>query len=123
MGFTHYCSKSDKTGKFRVKRKTSRKKTKQKVKEFKLWIKQNRNKPLQSIMETVKKKLEGHYNYYGITDNSRSLMNFYYVARNLTFKWLNRRSQKKSYTQDGFNKMWEHHQIPTPRIKVSIYTI
>lgn len=74
-------------------------------------------------METVKKKLVGHYNYYGITDNYRSLMSFYYTTRNMTLKWLNRRSQKKSYTQDGFSKMWEHYQIPTPRIKVSIYAV
>ena len=71
LGFTHYCSKSYKTGKFRVKRKTSKKKFKQKVQEFKIWIKQNRNKPLKEIMATVSKKLTGHYNYYGITDNSQ----------------------------------------------------
>lgn len=36
LGFTHYCSTSKK-GKFRVKLKTSRKKFKQKVQEYKVW--------------------------------------------------------------------------------------
>lgn len=123
LGFTHYCSKSNKTGKFRVKRKTSRKKYKQKVKEFKMWIKENRNKPLNEIMKTVKKKLIGHYNYYGITDNSRSISNYAYEIRKLLMKWLNRRSQKKSYNSEGFNKMLEAYKLPIPKIKVNIYAI
>ena len=123
LGFTHYCSKSKKTGHFRVKRKTSRKKYKQKVKEFKIWIKENRNRPLNEIMETTKKKLTGHYNYYGITDNSKSISNYAYEIRKLLMKWLNRRSQKKSYNNDGFNKMLEYYRLPLPRIKVNIYAI
>lgn len=123
LGFTHYCSQSNKTGKFRVKRKTSRKKYKQKVKEFKMWIKENRNKPLNEIMKTVKKKLIGHYNYYGITDNSRSISNYAYEIRKLLMKWLNRRSQKKSYNSEGLNKMLESYELPIPKIKVNIYAI
>lgn len=69
LGFTHYCSKGNKYGNFRVKRKTSKKKFKQKVQEFKVWIKENRHRPLKEIITIVKKKLTGHFNYYGITDN------------------------------------------------------
>lgn len=123
LGFTHYCSKSNKTGKFRVKRKTSRKKYKQKVKEFKIWIKGNKNKPLREIMETVKKKLIGHYNYYGITDNSKSLSSYRCVIVKTLLKWLNRRSQKKSYNLEGFYKMLEHYKMPNPKIQINIYAI
>lgn len=123
LGFTHYCSKSNKTGKFRVKRKTSRKKMKQKIKEFSIWAKESRNKKISEIMETVKKKLIGHYNYYGITDNSKSMMLYYYEIRRILFKWLNRRSQKKSYNYESFDRMWNFFQLPLPHIKVSIYDI
>lgn len=123
LGFTHYCSASNKNGKFRVKRKTSKKKQKQKIKEFKIWIKENRNKPLAEIMETVKKKLIGHYNYYGITDNSKSISNYAFEIRKLLMKWLNRRSQKKSYDSKGFNQMLEWYKLPIPKIKVNIYAI
>ena len=54
LGFTHYCSKSNKNGKLRVKRKTSKKKFKQKIQEFKIWIKANRNTPLKDIMELLR---------------------------------------------------------------------
>lgn len=122
LGFTHYCSKS-KNGKFRAKRKTSKKKFKQKVQEFKVWIKQNRNKPLKEIMGTVKRKLIGHYNYYGITDNIKSLYGYAYAVRTLLMKWLNRRSQKKSYNSTGFNQMLSVYKLPLPSIKVNIYDI
>lgn len=123
LGFTHYCSTSNKSGKFRVKRKTSRKKQKQKIKEFKMWIKENRNKPLAQIMDTVKRKLIGHYNYYGITDNSKSMNNYTHEVKKLLIKWLNRRSQKKSYDSKGFSQMLEIYKIPIPKIKVNIYAI
>ncbi|MGI6307502.1 MAG: reverse transcriptase domain-containing protein [Dethiobacteria bacterium] len=68
LGFTHYCSKS-KQGKFRVKRKTSMKKFKAKIKEFKQWIKAVRNlHDTKDIFDKVRAKLLGHYRYYGVTD-------------------------------------------------------
>lgn len=88
-----------------------------------MWIKENRNKPLVEIMDTVKRKLIGHYNYYGITDNSKSISNYAYEVRKLLMKWLNRRSQKKSYDSRGFNQMLERYKLPIPKIKVNIYAI
>ena len=106
-----------------MKRKTSKKKQKQKIKEFKIWIKDHRNRPLTEIMETVRRKLIGHYNYYGITDNSKSISNYAFEVRKLLMKWLNRRSQKKSYDNEGFNQMLKWYKLPTPKIKVNIYAI
>lgn len=123
LGFTHYCSSSYKTGRFRLKRKTSKKKFKQKVQEFKIWIKENRNRPLKEIMPTIKRKLIGHYNYYGVTDNVKGLDRFAFEVRKLLFKWLNRRSQKKSYTFETFNLMLLFYKLPNPKIKVNIYDI
>ena len=122
LGFTHYCSKS-KNGKFRVKRKTSKKKFKQKVQEFKVWIKENRNEPLEAIMATTARKLTGHYNYYGITDNSEALGRFAHEVYKLLYKWLNRRSQRKSYSILGFKTMVKSFELPQPKIKVDIYAI
>lgn len=122
LGFTHYCGKN-RNGKFCLKRKTSRKKFKQKVQEFKEWIKQNRNRPLKEIMRTVSRKLQGHYNYYGINGNSYSITKYYYQVTSLLFKWLNRRSQKNSYTLTTYNQMLRNYEIPTPKIKKLIYAI
>lgn len=122
LGFTHYCSKS-RDGRFRVKRRTSKKKFKQKVQEFKIWIKENRNEPLKEIVATVRKKLIGHYNYYGITDNSDMIARYHNVVILLLMKWLNRRSQKKSYRNKGFTTMIKYFDLPYPKIKENIYAI
>jgi len=121
LGFTHYCSKSN-NGKFRVKRRTSRKKFREKLKNFKVWIKAVRNLfKLQEIFEVVKLKLRGHYQYYGITDNSPMLKEFKYQIEELLFKWLNRRSQRKSFDRYKFNLYLKLNPLPTPKIYVNIY--
>lgn len=66
LGFTHYCSISHQ-GKFRVKRRTSRKKFRQSVQRMKEWIKENRMLPAKVLMALLKRKLIGYYHYYGIT--------------------------------------------------------
>lgn len=120
LGFTHYCSKSQ-TGRFRVKRKTSRKKFKAKVKAFKMWVKSVRNEPTKEIMKTVRAKLTGHYRYFGITDNSPMIRKFGFAVSKLLYKWLNRRSQRRSFSYEKFNLFLERNPLPQPRIYVSIY--
>ena len=73
------------------------------------------------MMPIVKKKLTGHYNYFGITDNYHMIQKFYYRSIQILFKWLNRRSQRKSYTWEEFLQMIKQYEIPKPYIRVSIY--
>lgn len=120
LGFTHYCSKSQR-GWFRVKRKTSKKKFRTKVKNFKEWIIKSRTIPLKILMERVNLKLQGHYRYYGITDNSKMIRRFYNEVEKLLYKWLNRRSQRNSYNFEKFKMMLKHYPMLKPKIYVSIY--
>lgn len=71
-------------------------------------------------METTIRKLVGHNNYYGVTDNIIELYKFRKQIIEMLMKWLNRRSQKKSYTKDGFEQMLKRYKIPMPKIKVEI---
>lgn len=71
-------------------------------------------------MATVRRKLTGHYNYYGITDNSHSISRYYYQVIHLLLKWLNRRSYQ---TKAEFTAMINYFELPTPKIKVDIYAI
>ena len=120
LGFTHYCSHG-RNGKFRVKRKTSRKKFAKKCKEINHLIRDMRTKPLKAIIKKLNEILVGYYHYYGITDNIQSLNNFRYEMMKSLFKWLNRRSQKKSYKWDGFNDMLKEYPLVRPRIYVNVY--
>lgn len=122
LGFTHYCSTS-KRGYFRVKRKTSKKKFRQKILDFKLWIKTNRCQPLVKLMETAKRKLNGHFNYYGVTDNFHMIHKYFWITLGYLFKYLNRRSQRKSFKWDEFEELIKVFNFPKPRIKVNLYAI
>ena len=120
LGFTHYCSHA-RNGRFRVKRKTGRKKFAKKCKEIHRLIRDRRTQPLESIIKKLNQILVGYYHYYGITDNIQSLINFRFRVIKSLFHWLNRRSQKKSYTWEQFNEMLKIYKIATPKIYVSVY--
>ena len=119
LGFTHYCSKS-RNGKFRVKRKTSKKKFRKKCKEMNLLIKGMRHNKVRFIIRKLNQVLTGYYHYYGITDNSRSIHGFYERIREILFYWLNRRSQRRSYTWEGYIEMLKCYPLAKPKIYVSI---
>lgn len=121
LGFTHYCSYG-KNGKFRVKRKTSRKKFSHKCKEVHKLIGEMRTLPVKEIVKKLNQILVGYYHYYGITDNSKAIASFRYRVTKSLFYWMNKRSQRKSYTWDGFLEMLTKvFPLAKPRIYVNIY--
>jgi group II intron reverse transcriptase/maturase len=99
-----------------VKRRTARKKLRSACREMRAWIKKNRHEGIRPIMATLARKLRGHWNYFGVNYNSKSLWEFYRHACELVYMWLNRRSQRRSFTWARFTAMLERYQIPKPRI-------
>ena len=121
LGFTHYCGKSRK-GAFRLGRKTSSKKFRAKLKAMNLWLKTVRNMvPLEEWWPVLCAKLRGHYSYYGISGNIRALQAFYWMTQKWAFKWINRRSQKRSYNWEQFYRYLQWNPLPRPRIYHPLY--
>ena len=103
LGFTHYCGHT-RQGHFKVKRKTSTKKYRAKLKETKEWLQRERSRIKKGeLLRQAKLKLAGHLNYYAITDNSAMCYSFRYQVTRLLYKWLNRQSQRRSYNWERFN--------------------
>lgn len=122
LGFKHYCSKS-RNGKFRVKRKTSNKKFRASLLRFKLWLQENRHMPTEMLMKKLGRKLQGYYQYYGITDNSEMMRKFLDELKRHLFKNLNRRSQIRSYNWDKFPLLLKKYPLPRPKIYVNIFEL
>jgi len=99
-----------------VRRKTSHKKFKQSMSNFSDWIKRYRNKRINWIFKTLNMKLRGYYNYYGVCGNIKSLLKFFNGAMRLLFKWLNRRSQRRSFNYHGFREVCNYFKVLRPRI-------
>lgn len=117
LGFTHYMGRSRK-GKPILKRKTSKKKFTNALNNLGYWIKRNRHAKLTGIILELNAKLRGHYNYYGITFNSKSIANFYHMVKALLYKWLNRRGGKPKWHWVRFTKLVNQW---LPLLKPKIY--
>ncbi len=99
-----------------IQRRTSRKKLRGAVQRFTEWIKAERRSPLTELMETLRAKYAGHWNYYGIIGNAKSLSRYGYETSRILFKWLNRRSQRRSLRWSAFNRLLKRFQVPPPRV-------
>ena len=120
MGFTHYCGKT-RRGCFKVKRRTNRKKMGQSLRRFADWAKSSRSWLSKGeMLPRARTRVIGHLNYYAITDNADQCDRFVYYATPLLFKWLNRKSQRRAYTWEGFNHALEHVGWPKPRIRIDL---
>lgn len=85
LGFTHYCSQ---------------------------WLKENRILPIEKLMKRLVIKLNGYFRYYGITDNFGCMNTYRDKVRSLLFKWLNRRSQRKSSNWNKFILFMKQYKLP-----------
>ncbi len=103
-----------------VKLRTSRKKLRGSIKNYTDWIKRKRHTKISTLMIKLRQKLVGYYNYYGVSCNIKSLEVFYKKVYWLTYKWLNRRSGRKSYTAAGVYELFKDFNIPKPSIKPMI---
>jgi len=121
LGFTHYCGKS-RQGYFVMGHKTSKENLCRKLKETKEWLKNIRNKLcLKEWWPVIKSKLTGHYNYFGVSGNYCCLQQFYNKIFSTVFKWINRRSQKKSMNFEQYLNYLQWNPLPTPRICYAMY--
>jgi RNA-directed DNA polymerase len=106
----------DRKGQARLKRRTSRKKFRSSVKRVAEWCKKNRHRRLGEQFKLLSAKLRGYYNYYGVNGNYESLKEFYHLVQGLHLKWLNRRSQRPSYTWEGYYALRQHFALAKPHI-------
>ena len=97
-------------------RRTSRNKLRASLANLKAWFQKHSGLPKKILFDKLNRKLLGYYNYYGVTGNSQSLNSFVYQVIGLLFKWLNRRSQRKSYKWEGFMELVKCFGIVKPRI-------
>ena len=121
LGFTHYNGKT-RYGKYTVGHKISRKKKKIFKAKLKKWVKDNRNIDIKIFMTALDRKLIGTNNYYCISGAYHEVRSLYNHAKFVTFKWLNRRSQRKSFTWEKFQPVW-NKMIRKPKVHVNIWAV
>jgi len=125
LGFSVYWARRfGSGGKQTLSIKTHKERLVKKIQEFDEWIKKNRNaRKGDNLLKTVKAKLQGHYNYYGYFCNRAKLWHYYSAVTWSLFRWLNRRSQKKSYDWQTFKQVLASASIPRPPAMDKLKTI
>src|SRR6266496_152197 len=86
-----------------------------------LWCRANRHRPVKEQQHMLSLKLRGHFAYYGITGNFRSLAWFRFEVVHRWRKWLNRRNRERSLDWNIFNRLLERYPLPSARVVHSVY--
>jgi group II intron reverse transcriptase/maturase len=116
LGFTFYWGRA-RSGIALPKVKSSGKRLRFKLKKVNEWAKANRNKYLtRELWRRFCLKLEGHIRYFGVSFNIRGLKRFLHRATRIMFKWLNRRSQRNSFTWERFELFRQANPLPKAKI-------
>jgi RNA-directed DNA polymerase len=115
LGFEFYWG-VNRRGRATVRRRTSRSRLRKSLAAFSEWIKGERFQGFGKLIARLNRKLRGYYNYYGLIGNSRGLREFNDKAVEIMYKWLNRRSQRRSYNWYIYGRMIRYHGILKPRI-------
>ena len=115
LGFTHFWSRSIKSGSWVIKRKTAKDRFSRALQRIRLWCKDNRHLKVRQQHALLSAKLRGHFGYYGITGNSVALTRFRHEVAVIWRKWLDRRSQRQSMPWRRFTEMMKRYPFPKPR--------
>jgi group II intron reverse transcriptase/maturase len=119
LGFTYRWIRG-RNGKMRVSQITSRQRFKASLNTMKQWLIRSRSWPRRLFFAALKRKLAGYASYYGIPGNSHKLKNMDYQVFKLCHKWLNRCSQRRSYTRAGLYQAYADHGIPPMRVQAGL---
>lgn len=121
LGFTFYLGHSKK-GFVIAKLKTSGKRIREKLKALNEWARKVRSAhPIKAIWGTFCAKLRGHIQYYGVSHNSKHVQTYLMKAKRILFKWLNRRSQKRSFSWDKFELFVKRFPLPVAKVKHALF--
>jgi len=116
LGFEFYW-KYDYNGNIRLMKRTTPKRLQAAIAKIKWWVKTNRHLKGREFIVGLNRRLVGHYNYFGVKSNERSVWRFYNEAIESAYKWLNRRGGKKnSFNWGTYVKALKRLNVATPRV-------
>lgn len=114
LGFQFYWGRNA-TGRRTLKLKTQPERLGRSIQAFKEWVKLVRNRmTLDKLWSRARAKLQGHFNYFGVSYNEAKLNHFFFACNGLLFRWLNRRSQKRSFTWERYERRLRFSPLPVP---------
>jgi len=120
LGFTHYWRRT-RNGRWLMWCKTMRTRLRRAIQSATEYCRSHRHDAVKVQHAALRRRIQGHFNYFGVNGNYRSLKCLIYAIQGLWLKWLRRRSQKTHLTWERYWKMLERFPLPAPKITVQIW--
>jgi group II intron reverse transcriptase/maturase len=120
LGFTLYWRRT-RSGRWGMGCKTRRASLRRAIQSVYDWCRSHRHQPVKEQHAALNRRLRGHFNYFGVSGNFRSLLLLVEATRWAWYKWLCRRSQRKRLTWERFEDLLRQLPLPRPRITVRIW--
>ena len=120
LGFTHHWARSRK-GVWFIRRKTASKRLTRALRAVRDWCAEHLHDPIRQQWAALKRKLNGHYAYYGITGNADAIGRFRTQVGHIWKRALGRRSQKSRLNADAFMALTRRFPLPGARVVHSVY--
>lgn len=123
LGFTVHWQRARFGNVWRVAFRTRGARLRRAIKSVADWCRGHRHDPVEEQHQTLKRKLDGHFNYFGVNGNSAALGQLRYRAIRVWKKWLNRRSQRARMDWRRFNELLRRFPFPKARVRVQIWGV
>jgi RNA-directed DNA polymerase len=120
LGFTFYWARNRK-GRWGMLCKTRSASLRRIIGSVYDWCRRHRHSSVKEQHAALKRRIQGHFNYFGVSGNFRSLLRVTEQAKRIWYKWLCRRSQRKRLTWERFADLLRDFPLPKPRITVKIW--
>jgi RNA-directed DNA polymerase len=121
LGFTFYWTRTRK-GHWRMWCKTRRASLRRAKKAIYDWCRRHRHLSIEEQHAALNRRLRGHFNYFGVSGNFRSLLRLVEATKRAWYKWLRRRSQRTRLNWERFTDLLRWWPLPRPRITVRIWS-
>lgn len=120
LGFTLHWRRA-RSGRWGMMCKTRSARLRRSVQAIADWCRRHRHLPVKEQHTALRRRIQGHFNYFGISGNFRSLLLLVEEAKRAWYKWLRRRSQQAHLNWEQFGAMLKRLPLPRPRITVRIW--
>jgi group II intron reverse transcriptase/maturase len=120
LGFTVYWRRT-RTGWWRPAYKTRTARLRRAITAAADWCRSHRHEPVKEQRAALAQRIEGHFNYFGVNGNLRSLRLLVGEVKRTWRKWLGRRGQRKPVSWKRFLDLLRKNPLPVPRIRVQLW--
>jgi RNA-directed DNA polymerase len=121
LGFTVHWQQARMPGTWRVAWRTRSVRLRRAINAAVEWCRSHRHDSVKEQHAALTRKLNGHYNYFGVNGNVNALARLRFAVERAWRKWLDRRSQRARMTWERFKQVLARFPLPEPQVRVRIW--